>query len=79
MTHSKVTSLNLKTRLNTGHSFDLCHIYRQLIGNKEVSSILYEHRFCDVSSISKLQISLWGNWLYNCTKYINAMCGKMQF
>jgi hypothetical protein len=79
MTHSKVTSLNLKSRLNTGHSIDLCRIYWQLIGNKEVASILYKHRFHDVSSIHKLQISLWGHWLYNCMKYINVMCGKMQF
>lgn len=79
MTHTKVTSLNLKSGLNTGHSFDLCHIYLKLIGNKEVASILHEHRFHDLSSIHQLQISLWGHRHYNSMKYINALWGKMQF
>jgi len=80
MTHLKVTSLNLKSGLNTGHSFDLCHIYLQLIGNKEVASIFHEHRFHDVLSIHKLQISLWGDTGITTVQNIQMHCeGKCSF
>jgi len=52
----------------------------QLIGNKEVASIFHEHRFHDVLSIHKLQISLWGDTGITTVQNIQMHCeGKCSF
>ena len=39
MIGGKATILDFESKLNTGYSFDMCHIYGQWVGNRQVANV----------------------------------------